>query len=318
MTARLALALLFVVPAAMAYPWSTTFDRWLLGVAVAVVLVLFAWWRGAFVTTIVGRRLAMFRRNHTKVAEKHARIGDQSNAFTTVVLRVNPSEQDALPLPLIAGYLDRYGIRCDKVRITSHDSKDERITWIGLTLGAADNLAALRARSPQLPLRETAEIAGRRLADHLRETGWDVTIVDTAKAPAPAVGRETWRGMRDESEYVAAYRVAVDDRLAETLAAIRAQPSSPTWTALEITGTAADPRIAAGCALRWKDRPAAKTPLPGLTPLHGRHHPALDALDPLSVQRLDAVPVPLPDGLLDGLVWPVGGKAEPIAATNSG
>ena len=55
MTARIALALLFIVPAAMAYPWPSPADRWLLGIAVVAVLVLFAWWRGLFFTTMVGR-----------------------------------------------------------------------------------------------------------------------------------------------------------------------------------------------------------------------------------------------------------------------
>jgi type VII secretion protein EccE len=88
-------------------------------------------------------------------------------------------------LPLIAGYLDRYGVRCDKIRITSRDLDGLRTTWIGMTLGAVENLAALRARSPRIPLRDTAEVAGRRLADHLRETGWNVAAVDTTDAPPP-------------------------------------------------------------------------------------------------------------------------------------
>jgi hypothetical protein len=67
-------------------------------------------------------------------------------------------------LPLIAGYLDRYGVRCDKIRITSRDLDGLRTTWIGMTLGAVENLAALRARSPRIPLRDTAEVAGRRTA----------------------------------------------------------------------------------------------------------------------------------------------------------
>jgi type VII secretion protein EccE len=78
---------------------------------------------------------------------------------TTVLLRIDPSEPAVLPLRLIAGYLDRYGIRCDKVRITSRDTAGNRTTWVGLTLGAADNLAALRgprgfhcATPPKSPL----------------------------------------------------------------------------------------------------------------------------------------------------------------------
>ena len=51
-----------------------------------------------------------------------------------------------LPLALITRYLDRYGIRADKIRITSRDNASDasrRETWIGLTVSAADNLAAL-------------------------------------------------------------------------------------------------------------------------------------------------------------------------------
>ena len=41
MTARITLALLFIVPAAMAYPWPSPADKWLLGIAVAAAVVLF-------------------------------------------------------------------------------------------------------------------------------------------------------------------------------------------------------------------------------------------------------------------------------------
>ena len=189
-------------------------------------------------------------------------------------------------MPLIAGYLDRYGVRCDKIRITSRDLDGLRTTWIGMTLGAVENLAALRARSPRIPLRDTAEVAGRRLADHLRETGWNVAAVDTTDAPARADAKETWRGLRDASGYVAAYRIAVGDALAE----VWALPSSETWTALEITGTGACRDIAAVCAIRTAERPAANAPIGALTSLRGRHRPVLDALSPLSVRRLDVAP----------------------------
>lgn len=157
-----------------------------------------AWWRGLFVTIIVARRLAMWlRRNHKDGAH-------QSSEYTTVLMRVDVQHSDELPLRLIAGYLDRYGIRCDKVRITNRVIDGLRTTWIGLTLGAADNLTALQARSQRIPLRDTAEVASRRLADHLREIGWNVSIVDTADAPARGSAKETWRGLRDGSGYVAA------------------------------------------------------------------------------------------------------------------
>lgn len=269
MTVRITLALLFIVPAAMAYPWPSTRDRWILGVAVVAVVVLLAWWRGQFLTTIAGRRIAMVLRRKPKEHE--------SPEYTTVVLRVDEPNPARLPLQLIAGYLDRYGIRCDKVRVTNREGSGQRITWIGLTLGAADNLVALQARSPRIPLRDTAEVVGRRLANHLRETGWNVSPVDSADSPAAHDAKETWRGLRDASGYVAAYHVAGD------LAAVRALPSSEIWTALEITGAAADFHVATACAVRTDDKPVA---IAGATPLNGRHRRALDALSPLSVERL--------------------------------
>jgi hypothetical protein len=43
---------------------------------------------------------------------------------------------------------------------------------------------------------------------------------------------------------------------------------------------------AAACAIRTNDKEVA---IAGATPLNGRHRPALDAMSPLSVQRLAAV-----------------------------
>ena len=104
MIVRLTLALLVAIPAAMAYPWQSSADRWLLGVAIAVVIVLFAWWRGLFVTTMIARRIALWRRrNRTDGSHR-------SCEFATVVLRVEPRETGDVPLALISGYLDRYGI----------------------------------------------------------------------------------------------------------------------------------------------------------------------------------------------------------------
>ena len=68
-----------------------------------------------------------------------------------------------------------------------------------MTLGAVDNLAALRVRSPRIPLRDTTEVVGRQLADHLRETGWDVGLVDDADTPVRRDAKEIWRGLRDAS-----------------------------------------------------------------------------------------------------------------------
>ncbi len=188
--------------------------------------------------------------------------------------------------------------------MTSRDDGGERTTWISLTLGAADNLAALRARSSRIPLRDTAEVAARRLADHLRETGWNAAVTDAAEAPTHGTAKETWRGMRDESGYVAAYRVAIDGRLPNTLTKLWSYSASEIWTALEFGGTTRNPTIAGVCAIRGDERPGAKAPLPGLSPLRGRHGRTVDALHPLSVDRLDTAPAQLREGLLGQLWWP--------------
>lgn len=310
LTGRISLVLLAVLAAGMAYPWHTPRERWVVGIAVATVVVLLGWWRGLFFTTMVRRRLAMLRRNHMRAPVARAGV----DVYTTALLRiVNPpeGEPDLLPLPLIARYLDRYGIRAAAVRVTSRESGGDngvpqRDTWIGLTLSAADNLAALRARSSNIPLHKTAEVAVRRLADHLREIGWAATPVEPDDVPTlfarPA--RETWRGVKEASgDYVAAYRVKADETLLDTLAVIRSYPARETWTALEISGTAGDQTLAVACAFRTNAHPAGGAPISGLTPQSGNHRPALVALDPTSTDRLDGH-ADLPDGLLGQLRWP--------------
>lgn len=302
---RITLALLAVVPAVMAYPWRSPRDYWLLAIAAAVVIVLFGWWRGLYFTTILRRRAAIIGRGSRFKSES------RSPATATALLRVGASsnESDILPLPLIAGYLDRYGIRADKIRITSHDDRSDssrREVWITLTISAVDNLGALRARSPHIPLHETAEVAARRLADHLREIGWEAGTVGPDDVPRllPPNVRETWRGVKCETaDYVAAYRIRVDDTLAETLDGIRNHPARETCTALEIAGEPGRPTVAAACAFRTETPPAAGAPLDGLSPQFGNHGPALSALDPLSTQRLDGHTDALADRLAR-LRWP--------------
>jgi type VII secretion protein EccE len=298
---RITLAALAVVPAVLAYPWQSTRDYWLLGIAAVVVIVLFGWWRGLHFTTILRRRLAMIGggRRTSRDAGTDAR--------TTALLRVGAPASDADALPLLARYLNRYGIRADAIRITSRATgSDARETWIGLTVSAADNLAALQARSSRIPLHETAEVAARRLADHLREIGWEAGTVESEDVPelvAPD-SRETWSAVRDGSEYVAAYRVSVDDGLLDTVAAIQSHPARETWTALEIGAIAGDPNrytVAAACALRTDASPGGAPPLAGLIPQRGNHGPALMALDPLSARRLDGH-TDAPAGLLTRLL----------------
>ena len=219
-----------------------------------------------------------------------------------MVLRVEPL-RTAVPLPLVAGYLDRYGIRFDKVRVTSRDVGGTRTTWVGLTLGAADNSRAIRAITANSVARHRSD-RGAAAADRPPpRSGLERDTRRRADVPAPPSAKETWRGLRDESGFVAAYRIAVKDNLSDTLAAVPAL-SSDTWTALEITGSAARPTITVGCAVRTVERPGAGAPVAGLTPQRGRHRPALEALAPASDERLEGDPTALPDGLLGRLWWP--------------
>ncbi|MBW0017863.1 MAG: type VII secretion protein EccE [Mycobacterium sp.] len=304
--ARITLVLLAVIPAVLAYPWRSTRDYWLIGIAVVVVVALFGWWRGLHFTTILRRRLALLLRRRPTLPES------ESGTRITALLRIGPPSggADVLPLPLLAQYLDRYGIRADAVRITNRDNASgERVTWVGLTVSAVDNLSALQARSSRIPLRETAQVAARRLADHLREIGWEATTLDPDDVPQLVVSdvRETWCGVQDGSDYLAAYRVTVDGAVSGVLAAIGSRPARETWSALEIGGgPEAGYTVAIACAFRTDTAPQSAAPLAGLTPQHGRHWSALMVLDPLSAQRLDGH-TRAPDGLLTGLGWPTPG-----------
>lgn len=301
MSIRIALALLVIVAAVMAYPWQTDTDWWMLGIAAAVVVVMFAWWRGQFLTTMVARRLAVFGRNRSKtVPHDPYRV--------TVVVRVEDPAGVGLSLPVVAGYVERFGVRSEKVRVTNRTLGGARTTWVSLTIDARANLAALRARSPELPLHDTAAIAGRRLADHLRETGLEASVVDTADAPLAGAAKETWRGVRDERGMVSVYAIPVDERFSERLAEVWAQPTE-TWTAVEFARAAADPTVAALCAVRTAET-VRGVPLPGLVAQRGIQGPLLTALNPNSTSRLGISSRLLTAGLLDRVAWPAGSGAQ--------
>lgn len=317
--ARITLALLAVVPAALAYsgaisgayPWQSTRAYWLLGIAAVAVILLFGWWRGLHFTTILRRRLAIVRRGSSRVS-RHA--DPEFDACTTALLRLGPASAatGGLPLLLIARYLNCYGIRADAIRITSRrDGTGTTETWVGLTVSAVDNLAALQARSSRIPLHETAEVAARRLADHLRELGFDANTVAAQDVPellaseSGTKARETWRAVQqDSADYVAAYRIRTDSGLPETLAAVREQQAREIWTALEIADSAGRRTVAAACALRTDAAPGSAAPVPGLTSQRGNQRPALETLDPLSTHRLDGH-APAPGDLLGRLDWPL-------------
>ncbi len=103
---------------------------------------------------------------------------------------------------------------------------------------------------------------------------------------------------RGTADYIAAYRIRVDESLPGTLDAIRAHPARETYTALEIAGDPAQPTVASACAL------ATDAPLAGLTPQRGNHLAALTALELQSAHRLDGH-TRAPAGLLAGLSWPI-------------
>ncbi|WP_304116692.1 type VII secretion protein EccE [Mycolicibacterium bacteremicum] len=290
MTARLALALLFITAAVLAYPYQDTTRQWVLGVSIVVVIALFAWWRGEFATTKLARRWAIWRGNHGGARRS-------SGDTATVVLAIEDPLDDELPVALIAGYADRYGLRLDKVRITSRETAGQSSHWISLTLDAVQNLSALQARSASIPVQETAETVGRRLADHLREGGWTVTAVQQAPRPVSEAAKETWRALTDESGHLTAYRIPVD-ALPATLAAVRAHPCQERWTAVEFGCDT----VTAVAALRTAERPAGAPPVAGLATLGGHQRSTLDALDPFSAHRL---PGHQPAGTLAGEVrWP--------------
>ncbi|MFN8067772.1 MAG: type VII secretion protein EccE [Mycolicibacterium insubricum] len=299
--ARLTLVALFAVPAAMAYPWHTDTQRWILGVAVAVALLTLSWWRGAHLSTQAWRRLAMLvpRRGGHGV---HAGLDrGATDARTTAVLSVRGGpEATELPLALIAGYRDRYGVRADGVRIVQCETADGTSIFIGLTIAAAPNLAALQARSSAIPLWDTAEAAARRLADQLRELGFDAVPAVEIEVPE-LLGPEAkarWRTVSDGAAgYVTGYALQADSGLPEAIDELWAADCTERWTVAEIRGDG----VAVAAAVRTDDAPESDGS--GPIAVRGRQAAALAALHPMSVRPVLAACGPIE--LLDELSWPV-------------
>ncbi|MGY4712622.1 type VII secretion protein EccE [Mycolicibacterium sp. CBM1] len=280
--ARLAVVLSAAVPAALAYPWRTDAERGVLGVAVVIVVVALGWWRGRPLTTMLGDRLRIMLRRSTFDTSTPEIRWTGTDAVTTVLLQVEDDDRP-VPVHLLTGQLQRYGLACDAVRVTTRSAPAGVTTWIGLTFSAACNLAALQARSAQLPLRQTAETATRRLVEQLREKGWTATAVDDVPAVVAADAREHWQTVTDARGHVTSY--VLDD--VEAIGAVTADSTgSETWTVLEISGPPAAPVLRAAAAIRTEEPPAAATALPGLVAVPGRQAAALAALHPLSGARL--------------------------------
>jgi type VII secretion protein EccE len=108
----------------------------------------------------------------------------------------------------------------------------------------------------------------------------------------------------DPAGYVAAYRIPIDERLGERLAEVWSLATRETWTALEFGGTANVLTVAAMCAFRTDEAPV-KAPLAGFQAQRGQQRPLLMALDPRSIDLLEANAAPLSDGVLDHVQWQV-------------
>ncbi|ADG97230.1 conserved hypothetical protein [Segniliparus rotundus DSM 44985] len=307
--ATLVLALVFAAGFS-SVPWRPA-SGWFVGVAAAIVFLVLASWGGAHISTILRRRFALSSRKRlVKQGDADAAAKDQQRAAAraTALIRVaapaGAGPADWLPLSLIAGYLDRYGVRCAAVRVAFRRVGDEQEAWITLVVDAVQNLVALRARSPRIQLHELAEATGRRLAAQLREEGFssssgrdpqaehadDAQHREGSPAPSPIDGlraddgAEDWNGVVVGEERVSAYAVAAKGDLGAVLAEIAAYPARETWTVLEFTGEPADPDLVVACALRKK---GVVELLPaGLQPRRGDHLPALAALAPTATAPL--------------------------------
>lgn len=203
--------------------------RWLLGAAAAPVVIVFAWWRGSLVTPLVRRRLTMWFRRRDNGSSRCT-----AAEYTTVLLRLESSVPMELPMSLVAGYADRYGTQCDSVRITSRDVDGAPTTWLSYSCGRHESRCVRWLKQP---------------AD-----GWQTTCAKPA-GPSRSSRRPIPRVMLQRSRPGAGFTtrldtsacaVAVDDSLAERLAAVRGSVPN-TWTALEIT---LEGRVAAACAIR--------------------------------------------------------------------
>lgn len=283
-TAMSALAVGLLV--AVVWRWDPRDWAWVVVLAV-ILVVLLGSWRGTYLSTVVRRRVALASRNRRSRGRSESVHGDATAAGerTTVLLRLGEGPGRAVPLATIAGYLNRFGIMCSGIRITTVDP--EPVTWISLTVSATDNMAALLARDTQVPLHETAQVVRRRLADQLRELGWDVRLVDAHDIPWPVAVSESWRSIQVKHEHVqhghlVTYRVKADAALADTLSEIWAAPVLARWTVLELTGEPARPRASVACALLWPDGPPRRLPVEGVVACNGDHRPMLDIVNPAS------------------------------------
>lgn len=298
---RITVVVTAVVATAMTYPWEIGFERWVLGSAAVLVVVVLGQWRGLYLTTIARRRLRLLLRRAGKAVTHQAVDQTDSDVVTTVILQMTEG-RGFLPLDVVVGYLDRFGIRAQAVRITSRDTAADRTTWIGLTISAAANLPALQARSSCVPLRGVAEATLRRLADELRGHGLTLT---TSEINVPdlvgAEMEECWRAVADGGRgFMAAYAISTRP-LPEVLDRVWLGRVGEMWTAVEITARG----IASACAIRTERMPAAASTTKGLRSQRGIQAEALARLDPMSTKSLGVEVFPMES--LETFRWSLSG-----------
>lgn len=277
---RLSFVFLVSVAGALTYPWPTATQRWLLVAGFAVAIAVLARWHGRFLTTLCVDSLRILMRSRVQLDRPAATSRIGNDITTAVVIRVADGTHD-LSMDLLAGQLDRYGIRCRSVRVGRHQGSAGDQVWISLLFSAADNLAALQGRSAEIPLHATAHVAGRRVVDELCELGCSAALVDPERVPRIATGeaKELWNSIACDEGFVTVYSV-------EDPSEAHVSAGQESWTVWEIVGPVARPRMTAGVALRTPQRPGRASPAPGLTTLVGRQMEALSALDLLSTSTV--------------------------------
>ena len=192
----------------------------------------------------------------------------------------------------------RQRIRCIAARHGSGSQCRPPTTW-----------PRLQARSSRIPLQETAQVAARRLADHLREIGWEATTVGVRRRAAAGRAerpRDVARGAAGRSDYVAAYRSAWTTRCPRRWrrsGRIRRARRGRRWRS-----PAGDRAVAARSRPHVRfctdDAAGPGAPLPGLIAATRKPAAGVDGAGSVvhpTTRRARGVPA---DGVLASLDWP--------------
>jgi len=334
---------------------------WHGALAAAVVVGFIGSWHGQHLSTGLRRWAPMIWRNRTDRGARGASepagtpAGDALHARITLQLRPHPhalradgDRDDQLPWEFVTAWLDRYGIRVDRLTVCSITrtpppsslrsdvgaaltarTPQHRRTWLSYTLSAESNVAALMARrttvaaadgdTPQRPV--LADVVARRMVAELRERGWLATLCnDTAQLPvfvpaAAQLRREVWSGTEYSDGFRAVY--AVDpNRLHAVVDDLGSRPAKAVWSVLSLRSHPDGRSALSGCVgLVTTTRPPL-TPVPGLTGYHGVHRQAGEALGVggLATHRRLAGPPQIDSTTVDlaQIRWPTAAFGIPV------